>query len=118
MPSSLEKLTNYLSDNDLTIVKSNYSNDEDFNLMKRIRVFPYDYLDSENYFNETQLPSISVFFNKLTKESCSVEDYEHAPKVQKTFKRIILKDYLLLYLNVDILLVCDIFENFRQPTNM
>ena len=26
-PSSLEKLANYLSDNDLTIVKSNSSND-------------------------------------------------------------------------------------------
>ena len=34
MPFKLEKLANYLSDNDLTIVKSNYPNDKQFNLMK------------------------------------------------------------------------------------
>ena len=99
----------------ITIIKSNYLNDEEFNTMKRKGVFTYDYLDSKNHVNETQLPPISVFFfNKLTNDSCNVENYEHAQKVWKTFKFSILKDYLLLYPKADVLLLYDIFENSQQ----
>ena len=84
--------------------------------MIRKGVFPYDYSDSENRLNETQLPPISVYFNKLTNESCRIEDYELAQKVWKTFKCFKKKflKHLFLYLKVDVLLLGDIFENFRQ----
>ena len=114
MPSSLEKLAGYLSDSDLITVKSIYQNDNEFNLMKRKGIFPYDYLDSENRLNETQLPPQSLFFNKLTNESCSVDDYKHAEQVWNTFNCRSILDYLLLYLKTDVLLLCDIFENFRK----
>ncbi|XP_065370870.1 uncharacterized protein LOC135963015 [Calliphora vicina] len=114
MPSSLEKLANYLSDCDLITIKSIYQNDNEFNLMKRKGVFPYDYLDSVNRLKETQLPSQSFFFNKLTNESCSVDDYKHAENVWYTFNCNTILDYLLLYLKADVLLLCDIFESFRK----
>ena len=82
--------------------------------MKRKGIFPYDYLDSEEHLNETQLPVRSHFFNKLTNESCSIDDYQHAQNVWTTFNCSNLLDYLLLYLKVDVLLLSDIFENFRK----
>ena len=82
--------------------------------MKCKGVFPYDYLDSVKRLEETELPPRSCFFNKLTNESCSVDDYERAEKVWNTFKCKKLLDYLLLYLKVDVLLLCDAFENFRK----
>ena len=67
---------------------------------------------------EIGLPSRSCFFNKLTNESCSVGDYEHVDKVWYTFKCKKLLDYLLLYLKVDVLLLCDVFDNFRKVYNI
>lgn len=101
MPSSLEKLASYLSDDDLTTVKSIYQTHNEFSLMKRKGVFPCDYLDSVGRLEETQ-------------QSCSVDDYEHAENVWNTFSCNQLLDYLLLYLKVDVLLLCDVFENFRK----
>ncbi|XP_059221314.1 uncharacterized protein LOC131995971 isoform X1 [Stomoxys calcitrans] len=114
MASSLEKLAGYLSDEDFNAVKSTFVNDSEFNLMKRKGVFPYDYLDSPERLEENALPPISNFFNKLTNEVCSEDDYTHAKNVWNTFKCNNLKDYLLLYLKVDVLLLCDVFENFRK----
>uniref|UniRef100_A0A1B0FM91 DNA-directed DNA polymerase n=1 Tax=Glossina morsitans morsitans TaxID=37546 RepID=A0A1B0FM91_GLOMM len=114
MPSSLQELSEYLSDTDLIVVKSIYNSDNDLNLMKRKGVFPYDYLDSIDRLQETQLPPRSCYSNKLINEECSVDDYEHARKVWNTFQCRTLGDYLLLYLKVDVLLLCDVFENFRK----
>ena len=106
MPSSLAKLVAYLSDNVLLTVKSIYQTPNEFSLMKRKGVFPYDYLDSFNRLEKTGLPPQSYFFNKLSNELCSAEDYEHAEKVWNTFKYKKLLDYLLFYLKVDVLLLC------------
>ena len=38
------------------------------NLLKKKGIYPYDYRDSWNRFNETQLPHKSVFFSKLNNE--------------------------------------------------
>ncbi|XP_050340230.1 uncharacterized protein LOC126766507 [Bactrocera neohumeralis] len=114
MPSSLDSLAKNLNNNDLEITKTFFPNDHHFDLMKRKGIFPYDYLDSETCLNETQLPARSHFFNKLSNESCSIEDYQYAQNVWTTFNCSNLLDYLLLYLKVDVLLLSDIFENFRK----
>ena len=98
----------------MKITKSFFANDQEFNLMKRKGIFPYDYLDSEDRLKETELPRQSKFFNKLTNEACSLEDYEHAQNVWTSFDCKSLLDYLLLYLKTDVLLLSDIFENFRK----
>ena len=70
MPWSLEKLAEYLTDNDLLTENSIYPTPNELCLMKRKGVFLYDYPDSVNRLEETGLPPRSCFFNKLTNE-CS-----------------------------------------------
>ncbi|GFY77593.1 uncharacterized protein TNIN_9661 [Trichonephila inaurata madagascariensis] len=60
-----------------------------------------------------QLPPQSAFFNSLTNENASREDYEYAHQIWNIFKMRTLGDYHDLYVTVDVLLLSDIFENFR-----
>ena len=65
-------------------------------------------------FSETQLPPQSAFFGIINDEGTSHEDYEHARKVWKAFGLKTLGDYHDLYLNTDVLIRADVFENFRK----
>ena len=44
-------------------------------------VYPYEYMDSWNRFNETFLPPKKYFYSELTIKDVSDKDYEHAQKV-------------------------------------
>lgn len=114
MSSSLDSLANNLSADDFNTVRANFCDENQFNLIKRKGVFPYSYMDSMQRFNETELPSRENFFNILNDVECSVEDYEHAQKVWEEFKCETLLDYTKLYLKTDVLLLTDIFQNFRK----
>ena len=72
-------------------------------------VYPYDYMDDFNKFKEEGLPSIEIFYSKLT-----CEDYYHAKNVWEEFKRKTMGDYPDLYLKSDVLVLADVFENFRK----
>ncbi|XP_075158156.1 uncharacterized protein LOC142231433 [Haematobia irritans] len=113
MPSSLDSLAKNLLDDKMTTVRSNFSNDHEFKLMRRKGVFCYEYLDSFQKLKDINLPSIENFYSKLTNKSCSQEDYNHAIEVWTTFNCRTLQDYMELYLKTDVLLLTDIFENFR-----
>lgn len=52
----------------------------------------------------------------MTNSNISDNDYYHACEVYKKFKCKTLKDYLRLYLYVDVVLLSDIFQNFRNLT--
>ena len=83
-------------------------------LMTQKGVYPYDYMDSFERFNETQLPSKDDFFSQLTQDAITDEQYCHATKVWGTFNLQTMGDYHDLYLKSDILLLADVFENFRS----
>ena len=88
--------------------------DADVDLLLRKGVYPYDYVVSEARLTETkQLPPRDAFFNRLTQEECSVENYEHAKRVWKAFNCQTLLDYHNLYLKCDVMLLADVFETFR-----
>ena len=76
--------------------------------------YPYDYVSSIDILQETKLPSKDLFYSKLYDEHISDEDYQHAIKVWDTFNCKTLKDYHNLYLKSDVLLLADVFENFRK----
>lgn len=114
MAASLETLANNLEDADLKSVRAHFPIDNQFNLMRRKGIFCYEYLDSFDKLNDTILPPIEKFYSNLYNTSCSIDDYEHAKRVWETFNCQSLKDYMELYLKTDVLLLTDVFENFRK----
>ena len=76
-------------------------------------VYPYDYMDSFDKFNEKRPPK-KEFYSILNNEHISDEDYKHAQNVWNTFSLKNMGEYHDLYLKSDILLLADVFENFRK----
>ena len=87
---------------------------EQFDLVRRKGVYPYEYVDSITKLSETKLPPQEEFYSELNHFHISDEDYEHARKVWKYFHMKKMKDYHNLYLEIDVLLLADVFENFRD----
>ncbi|KAJ8911385.1 hypothetical protein NQ315_013520 [Exocentrus adspersus] len=116
MASSLDTLCLYLKTNELLNLQREFSNltSEKFKLLTRKGVFPYDYIDCLDKLNETQLPSIDKFYNKLNDSHASTDAYAHAQNVWKSFNIKTLGEYSDLYLKTDVILLADVFENFRQ----
>ena len=85
-------------------------------LLMRKGVFPYEYMDSWERFEETQLPPAHSFYSKLTDENISDSDYEHAQRVWETCGCQTLGNYTDLYCRTDVLLLADVFENFRKTS--
>ena len=112
LQASLADLVKHLKSSDFEnlnrVIKHNSS------LLTRKGVYPYDYVTSINKLKETKLPSKEDFYSKLYDEEISDKDYQHAIHVWKTFSCQTLQDYHDLYLKSDVLLLADVFENFRK----
>ena len=113
MATSLDKLVNNLPKDDFINLGLYYSSDK-FNLLARKGVYPYEYMDSLEKLKETTLPPKEAFYSRLNDKGISDEDYVHALKVWKKFKMEYFKDYHELYNKIDVLLLADVFENFRN----
>ena len=95
------------------ITTASQTGNQNFELLKK-GVYPYEYFDSFEKFNETQLPPIEQFFSSLTDETISQKDYEYAQKIWKEFNCKTLGDYHDLYLKSDVTLLADVFQTFRK----
>ena len=73
-----------------------------------------DYVSCMTKFDETQLPPKKEFYSKLNDEDITEDEYQHALNVWKTFGCKNIRDYHDLYLKSDVLLLADVFENFRS----
>ena len=82
--------------------------------LPRKGVYPYEYMDSCEEFNETSLPSKKDFYCNLNMEDIDDIDYRHDHNVFKGFKLENLGDYHDLYVQSGTLLLTDVFENFRH----
>ena len=111
--SPLANLAKALPDNKYIYTSEAFSG-EKLDLMKAKGVYPYDYMDSFQKFSQTQLPKRDDFYSLLTDEEISVSEYAHAQKVWETFGIENMGQYHDLYLKTDVLLLADIFENFRE----
>ena len=130
MSSSLEKLVNNLTKcgkcnnckngedctnphyNDLKYTTQVFEGGE-LDLLARKGVYPYDYMDSFKKFNE-QLPIKEEFYSIMNNKHVSDDDYKHAQNVWNTFSLKNMGEYHDLYLASDVLLLTDVFENFRK----
>ena len=83
-------------------------------LAKRKGVFPYDWFNTKEKLDWKSLPAFEEFYSLLLGEGISRDEYEFALEVWKEFGCKTFKDYLELYNEIDVLLLADIFENFRE----
>ena len=65
-------------------------------------------------FQEPQLPSKDAFYSSLTEEDISETDYTHVQRVFNHFDTTDLGVNHKSYLLTNVLLLVDIFENFRE----
>ena len=79
-------------------------------MLLRKGVYPYEYMDSWERFNETSLPDKKAFYSELNLEDITDKDYAHAQKMFEEFKLETLGEYHDLYVQSDTLLVADVFE--------
>ena len=114
MASSLDKLARNLDDDQCKNLRQFFDDEEHFGLMRRKGVYPYEYVDSWEKFEETELPPKEAFYSKLNMKGISVEDHEHAKKVWSSMKKKNLGEYHDVYLKTDVLLLADVFETFRE----
>jgi len=62
-------------------------------------VYPYEYTDTWEKLDETEIPPRHEFFSKLTGENISDKAYEHVQEVWKHFKCKTLGNvYIYIYL--------------------
>ena len=118
MATSLGSLASNLPDNMFNNLSYFYEEQDNYKeklkLLKRKGVYPYDYMDCFEKLSETTLPPIQSFYSEINKLSISEDNYTHAQKVWKTFEMKTFQDYHDLYLKTDLLLLADVFENFRD----
>ena len=111
--SSVEALVNNLPKDGFKNLDK-YFTPEQARLIKQKGFFPYEYLDSIEKLKDPKLPPLKAFYSKLTGRGITEKNYNHALNVWKTFNMKTLKDYLKFYNESDVLLLADVFENFRD----
>ena len=85
-----------------------------FKLILRKGLYHYEFMDTFDKFNDTQLPSKEHFNSTFRNTKISDNDYKHAQKVWKTFNCKNMGDYHDLYVKSDTSLLAHCFENFRD----
>ena len=85
-----------------------------FELLFSKGVFPYEYFNSLDKFNDESLPPKDAFYSNLNISDISDDHYLRAEKIWEIFNCENFKNYHDHYLKTDVLLVSDVFENCRE----
>ena len=110
MSSSLNKLVSNLPKDDLIYTFKAFK-ERRLDLMSQKGVYLYDFIYSLEKFNQKELPNKDQFYSIL---NITDDEYDHAKKVWNTFMIKTMGEYHDLYLVSDVLLLTDVFENFRK----
>ncbi|GBM31059.1 hypothetical protein AVEN_46492-1 [Araneus ventricosus] len=116
LDASLDALVHNLnaSNHDFQIFDAFFADEDKRDLLKRKGVFPYSFLDDLSKLSTVTFPSKEKFFNVLTQSHISDDDYSHAKLVYDTFGCTTFEEYLQLYQYTDVLLLAEVFGNFRK----
>ena len=113
MSSSLGALVNNLPRDAFNNLLK-YFTPEHAEILKQKGFYPYEYMDNVKRFKENKPPPRKAFYSKLTGRGITKTDYKHVWNVWNTFNMKTLKEYHELYNLTDVLLLADVFENFRD----
>ena len=108
---SLSELSKNLLDKDKIITKKHFP--DNFELLKEKASFPYDWLTRENIFDK-ELPLIDKFYSSSKLQNISKEEYDKTTDIYKKLGCKNIKDYLEIYMKLDITIQADIFNVFRN----
>ena len=108
---SLNDLSKNLNDKNKIITKQHFT--DNFELLKYKTCFPYEFITKENRYNEN-LPSIENFYSSLKLDNITKEDYNKTLEIYKKLNCKNIKEYLDIYLKLDICLQADICNVFRK----
>ena len=108
---SLSELSKNLLDKDKIITRRHFS--DNFDLLKEKTAFSYEWLNKDNIFDK-QLPSIDKFYSSLKLQNISKEEYDKTIDIYIKLGCKNVKDYLEIYMKLDICLQADIFNAFRN----
>lgn len=77
--------------------------------------FPYEYCKSlKQMYSVKKLPKMKHFYSCLNEKTISKTDHTFAKNVWKTFQCRNLVDYTLIYCKIDVLILSEVFESFRD----
>ena len=115
MASSLASLVENLAKSDLSkFIQTKKEFGKKYEFFTKKGIYPYDYMNGIEKFSEEKLPPKEAFYSKLNDCGVSDEDYEWAQLIWKEFEIKNLGEYHDLYLKSDVLLLADVFEEFRN----
>ena len=112
MDKSLDYLTGTIDDIDRISLKQEFG--ENYQLLCKKGIYPYDYFDNTKKYNEQKLSNKEGFFNKINNKNITDEDYTHAQTVFEKFNCKNLLDYSILYLKTDLCHISDVFQKFSD----
>jgi len=113
MASSLDSLSKNLDKDQHNHLQKHYQGRQ-LELLLRKGAYLYDYVNCIDKLSERSLPPKDKFYSRLNDENVTDDDYIHAKTVWKEFDMKTLRDYLELYNITHVLLLADVFENFRD----
>ena len=114
MSSSLDSLINNLACRGGKFFGFEEYNENQYKLLIQKGIYPYEYIINWDKFKETKLPPREAFYSRLNMARVREEDYEHAYRVWKEFGLKDLGEYHDLYLETDVILLANVFEEFRK----
>ena len=85
-----------------------------FVLLLGKNIYPHEYIDSWERFDETLLPDKNTFYSELCLEDITDKDYTHAQKVFEEFKLKNQSDYHDLYVQSDSLFYVDVLNTLER----
>ena len=111
--SSLNKLVSNLLKEALKYTSKKFTGRK-LCLMSQKGVYPYDYMNSFEKFNQTELSAMKQFYSILNNQHITNDEYDHAKKAWNAFNIETMGEYHDLCLKSDVLLLADVFENLRK----
>ena len=107
-PKGLDVLAKTLADDEFRYLRESCTSNH-LGLIRLKDVYPYEYIDRFDRFDETKQPSQDAFFSKLSGSPCSDSEYTHATRVWTAFGCRKMADYHDIYLQLDVFLLAEFF---------